>query len=286
MAWSSKVVLSLVELTIYVAILPVTVYTLYKHRRHSLFSHVYLYIFIGLRIVSDALSIMHRDDSPSQNTTGNIINSIGLSPLLLATAAFLNEARHYILDYDHSAPSKRAGQVFEFLIHIIVVTGVALLATGNSSTAKAITADQAHNDRVLAYAGACLLLASWFIVVAWACWVFRTSSAQKRRGSFRPLPRLLLTEIIISLPFTGVRVMYSMIYTFDRSSSLNPATATFAVDFLLIFLSQLVAVSILVVALVVTRNICQEGRETNGQRHELVDFASEVHERDRISSRK
>lgn len=255
MVWTSKAILSLVELILYASLTSVVVYTLYKHRLPSLVGHTYLFAFVVLRLVADGLAISHRNDAPGSNTTGSIINSIGVSPLLLATAGFLNESRSYVLDYARNKDAKKMGWIMDLSLHVLVVTGVALLATGNSNAATATILSDINKYRALAYTGAILLLVAWLLIYAWAYWTFRVSSKQKKEGVHNPLARTLLTEIMISLHFTGVRVCYSVVYTFDHSQSLSPVTASFVVDFFLIFLVQLLAATVLMLGLVVTRSI-------------------------------
>lgn len=254
MIWSSKAILSLVELIIYLCLAPVTIYTLFKHKLPSLLGHVFLFAFIVLRLVADGLAI-HNRNSGSIDVTAAIINSVGVSPLLLATAGFVSESRHYILDTAHNEGAKKMGWIMDLIIHIVSVTGIALLAIGfaNSATATSTTAISTYHD--VAYIGAILLLVAWVMICVWAFVTFRISSKQKKCGKYSRIARLLLVEIMVSLPFTGARVCYSIVYAFDHSPSVSPVTASFVVDFFLIFLVQLVAASVMILGLFVTRNI-------------------------------
>lgn len=255
MTWTSKAILALVELIIYAALTPVTIYTLYKHRLPSLVGHVFLYAFILPRVIADRLTIHDHNVSTGVNETAAIVNSIGVSPLLLATAGFINESRHYICDYAHNEHAKKTGWIFELLLHVMLVGGIALLAVGDSKAATAATSSDINAYRALAYVGAILLLVAWLSICVWACQTFWVSSKQKKSGAPNCIARTLITEVLVSLPFSGVRVCYSIAYTFDQSRSLYPATAGFLVDFFLIFLVQLVAALVLVVGLFVTRKI-------------------------------
>lgn len=268
MSWTSKEILAVVELIIYICVAPVIAYTYHKHRIHSITGHIYLFVFVILRLTADGLTISSRND-PSGSTTGAIINSIGLSPLLLATVGIINEARAYILGSLHNGNAKKYGYLAELILHALVVTGVALLAVGSSKSFSATASSDLDKPRALAYAGAILLLIAWIIICAWNLSTLKISNNQKRRGKDHRLARLLMTEIIISLPFTGIRIIYSVVYTFDHSPSLSPATSSFAVSFCLVFLVQLIAALILVVGLVVTRNIATpSGEDVPDQRRE------------------
>lgn len=220
--------------------------------------HIYIFAFIALRLVTDGLAISKRNDPADANATGAIINSIGLSPLLLATAGFLNEARFYILDYPSNKAAKKIGRLFELVLHVLVVTGIVLLALGRTRAAEAATSSNANRYRGLEYGGAVLLLLAWLSVCAVALLTAFTAYRQKRPDQQRRGAGLLAYEIVMSLVFTGIRVIYTMVYTFDSRSQVQPTTASFVIYFLLLFLSQLIAVIIIAVALVITRNMNQE----------------------------
>lgn len=76
--------------------------------------------------------------------------------------------------------------------------------------------------------------------------------------SSRRLNRLvmrLLAWVVLALPFTATRAVYSVVYSFGASPSVNPITGFFAAKLVLIFLVQLLATLCLVVGGAMTRNI-------------------------------
>lgn len=255
MTWTSKTILSLAELIIYCALTPLFAYTAFKHRLPSLSGHIFIFAFIGLRLVTDGLAISKSNQPASANVTGAIINSIGLSPLLLAIAGYLNEARFYVLDYRNRKVAKRRGLIYEIFLHLFVVGGVVLLALGRSNLAEAKTPSDANTDKSLEYAGAAILLLAWLVLCALALHTAfvarkRTQSAHESRNL-----RLLAYGLVASLVFTGIRVIYTMTYTFGNNPQLQPQTATFAIYFFLLFLSQLVAALVIAATLLLTRHI-------------------------------
>jgi len=64
--------------------------------------------------------------------------------------------------------------------------------------------------------------------------------------------------VTLTLPFLGVRVIYSVAGSFDKA--INPYNGTFALSVVLKALMEYVVVIILVVG-VVTRNVREDGRE-------------------------
>lgn len=274
MAWSSKAIPSIVELVIYINLTPVAIYTLYKHRLPSLIGHVFLLAFIILRVIADALTIEHRNDA-GVDTTAAIVNLVGVSPLLLATVGFIDASRHYVFDYAHNQSAKKIGWIWELGLHILAVAGIVMLAIGYSHAETATDPSTVKNYRAVAEAGAMLLLVAWILTCVWAFLTFKESSKQKKNRTYNHLARLLLTETMVSLPFTGVRVCYTIVYTFDRSRSVNPVTASFVVDFFLVFLVQLLAALVLVLGLFITRDIRTTGeasiRDKDGSRRTIVE---------------
>jgi hypothetical protein len=87
---SSTTNLSIAQLSLYALFAPLILFCLVKHGKHGLFGWLFLLIFSGLRITTSVLTI--RDRSFHSGTAGaSIINSIGLSPLLLADFGMLHQ---------------------------------------------------------------------------------------------------------------------------------------------------------------------------------------------------
>jgi hypothetical protein len=78
--------LAIAELVIYIILLPIAVYILVRHGKPGYTGWGFFLVFCTLRIVSSGLGI--NDTS----TTGGIINSVGISALLLAISGVIHEA--------------------------------------------------------------------------------------------------------------------------------------------------------------------------------------------------
>jgi len=76
-------------IAIYTTVSVPLLFIIFKHGIRSWVSlgWVYLFLFFTLKIVGAAMELAGSDDS-----SANIVGSIGLSPLLLATAGILHEA--------------------------------------------------------------------------------------------------------------------------------------------------------------------------------------------------
>lgn len=82
--------LAIVELVIYLIIVPVIVFILYHHGLPGLLGWIFLVAFSTLRIASDGIEI--GNSNPGTSTGGSIINAIGLSPLMLTVSGIIHES--------------------------------------------------------------------------------------------------------------------------------------------------------------------------------------------------
>jgi hypothetical protein len=81
--------LAIAELTIYILLLPLVIYILVRHGRHGIEGWAFLIAFCVLRLTSSGLQIADRN---STSTIGSIINSVGISGLLLSLSGIIREA--------------------------------------------------------------------------------------------------------------------------------------------------------------------------------------------------
>ena len=84
--------LATASLVIYAILLQPTLYCLWAHGRHGFLGWFYLQIFCLLRVIGNALDLHSTATATKSSHSLLIINNIGLSPLLLATAGILHEA--------------------------------------------------------------------------------------------------------------------------------------------------------------------------------------------------
>ena len=136
-----------------------------------------------------------------------------------------------------------------------------MAAIGGSNLAKS---DATSKDISKAYdlqrAGYIILLLVVLVLAAYAIFaLLRLRSSSDAQGATRDAQRLTYFASV-AIVFAAVRVLYSIVYAFNRSPKLSPVTATFAVRFVLIFLVQLLAALSLIVGGVVTRNIVSKSQ--------------------------
>jgi hypothetical protein len=87
--------LAIAELIIYLPLLPIALSVLIRHGRHGIVGWGFLAAFCILRIIADGLQIndqVKENDGLPIDSTAAIVNSVGISPLLLAFSGILSES--------------------------------------------------------------------------------------------------------------------------------------------------------------------------------------------------
>lgn len=76
-------------LAIYVVLSPVALFVAYRHgfKGWAILGWGYLFVFCSLKVIGSGIQL-----ADSESPGASIVSSIGLSPLLLATAGVLHEA--------------------------------------------------------------------------------------------------------------------------------------------------------------------------------------------------
>ncbi|GFF49216.1 hypothetical protein IFM61606_04852 [Aspergillus udagawae] len=220
--------LSAASYPIYAVLAMAALYLLIRHGRYGLLGWLFLLIFCILRIIGGLVAA--RDTG----TAANIISSVGLSPLLLATAGILHEARHYRIQ----PLDTKMEWVSVLAYHMLVVAGVALTAAGSAKL-------QEHEQPLdkaekIAKAGISILVVAWGFLVGWAGFSF--TAPRGRNSSLTRAGTVLLTAVAFSLVFIGIRVFYSLAALCTQRPSLNPVTGSLAIRVVLGFLPEVIAV--------------------------------------------
>ncbi|OAP58802.1 hypothetical protein AYL99_06099 [Fonsecaea erecta] len=242
MTLDSVTKLSIAELAIYVALLPLTGWLLYRHGRRAIVAFFFVVAFEVLRIVAAGIQIGDHN-SPHPSISGTIVSSVGLSPLLLATAGFLALLKGY---YATSNRNDAATLIEEAGIHVGAISGIALLATGGAKLGgDHNTQSDINTAYTLLKTGAIILLLTWIAVFLLCAHLCLKLHKQRAAGFL----------MVLASVFIGVRAIYSVVYAFDHARSLSPFTGSFAVKFVLIFLVQLISILFLLAVAFVTRNL-------------------------------
>ncbi|KAJ6189014.1 hypothetical protein N7519_003922 [Penicillium mononematosum] len=225
--------LSAATCAIYAVLAIPVLYLLVRHGRYGLLGWLFLFFFCILRIIGGALAV--NDTSAA----ANIISSVGLSPLLLATAGILHEARHYRIQF----LDKKMQWVSVLAYHMLVVAGVALTAAGSS---KLQEHEQPLKAEKISRAGISIMVIAWGILVGWTGFSF--VGPWGRNSSLTRAGNVLLMAVAFSLVFIGIRVFYSLAALCTQRASLNPVTGLLAIRVVLGFLPEVIAALVCIFA--------------------------------------
>ncbi|KAF2667841.1 hypothetical protein BT63DRAFT_441400 [Microthyrium microscopicum] len=256
--------LAIAELVIYILLLPVFIFVLARHGKHGIIGWLFLALFAVLRIIADGFQI---DDRIKQNkgeqvsSTGAIINSVGVSPLLIALASIVCEAATYTGKF-----KRMLNITIHVFFHFLVGTGIAIVAVGSSNLyAPASSSNSYSSDQGLVKGGYIILLLTVIIIIILAVWTRRNLNASQlyetqAHAETRNVPRKrhvnaksLVNWALVATIFVAIRVIYGIVYAFsNEKASLSPATGSFEIKFWLIFLVQLIAACCLLIGGVVS----------------------------------
>jgi hypothetical protein len=151
--------LYVVTIIAYVTLIIPTVYIWRKHGRQGFLGWNFVYGFCAIRIAGGALSIAAYNN-PDLQVAGSIVNSMAISPLILAALGVLNEARkaRYLL------LNRRIETIAVVAYHIVVTTAMVLMILAIINITKGQgTSVSAMHIRL----GFGLLIASWVVVCFW-----------------------------------------------------------------------------------------------------------------------
>ncbi|KAK4246258.1 hypothetical protein C7999DRAFT_15588 [Corynascus novoguineensis] len=242
------------ELAIYAVLCVPVLYLLVRHSPAGLFGWFYLLAFCTLRMVVGAVPV----------SSAGTLSSVGLSPLLLAAAGILHEARFY-----RGRVNRTPERTIIAAFHLLVIVAVGLVGKG----ASALQSDHhTSKDISLLNAGIGLLTAAWVILCFWAGVSYipgqnDASAPAHRQGT------ILLYSVTFSLASFGIRVFYTLVALTTRRPSLSPITGSLAVRVVLSFLPELVATLAFLAAGMWTRNALRIRKEKEKENYSGVTIS-------------
>ncbi|CRG87717.1 Woronin body major protein [Talaromyces islandicus] len=224
------------DLVVYLVLFPITCYIFITHRWTGFLPWYYLCIFCLARIVGGALGSHDNSSLPA-----NIIQSVGIAPLVLGVDGLVHEARAYRF------PSRS-----RFLDWTVVGFTSSLMAVAlGLSISGVLKIYQGHadpNSLTFWKAGSVMILVVWLLQVFWtilSLWV----SDGKTYGPAHQGSTALLQGACAALIPIGLRVIYSLIAVCTQRRDLSPVYGTTAVRVVLMFLPEVLAIVIMIIPL-------------------------------------
>ncbi|KAF2230930.1 hypothetical protein EV356DRAFT_491221 [Viridothelium virens] len=202
--------LAIAEIVFYIPAGLLALYDCFKHGFGRSLAWVYIIVLSILRIAGSAITIYTEnasDPSTTLVTTGIILASVGLSPLLNALVFMLKRV-------NEGMQNRRLPPILFRILEIVNIVAVVLVAYGGS---KANTPSNSQDDKKtgldMEKAGIIVFLITFFVTAAAALVTFTFI-----RNAI-PGERRLVYFGIASLPFLFVRLVYSTIVIFENNQS-------------------------------------------------------------------
>ncbi|OBT66830.1 hypothetical protein VE03_04057 [Pseudogymnoascus sp. 23342-1-I1] len=198
---------------------------------------IFLVIFCILRLLSASLNLalINSPTSLSLHIAYSITNSVGLSPLLLASLGLLNRA---IESIERRGASVTVTPRHLRLIQLLVMIALILAIVGGINASDAKTQSALKDAQTLTQAAVGLFIAGFVILaIATARVLFAISNAE-------PGERRLIPAIGAALPFLLVRVVYAAVGAFGEDAKFNAATGNTAIFLVMVLLMELAVVVI------------------------------------------
>ncbi|OOF98658.1 hypothetical protein ASPCADRAFT_512885 [Aspergillus carbonarius ITEM 5010] len=232
---------AIAELVIYIPTALVTLLVVLRHGFHKQLGWIYLFIFSGIRIAGAVLEIISEKhpDNASDVEWAIILQSVGLSPLLLSSLGLLKRvfdeicqhgpsspgSRHNMLLQELSAVSGMARKLVEIyskkataisgrskivqLLHIPSLIALILSIMGGTDQASSNPSDHA-GGKTETRVGIIIFLAVYIaLCMLWLTTIKdlnRMVSSQKR----------IIGVVLMALPLIACRLLYSLISGFSH----------------------------------------------------------------------
>ncbi|KFY27481.1 hypothetical protein V493_03465 [Pseudogymnoascus sp. VKM F-4281 (FW-2241)] len=264
--------ISIALLLIYIPLLLVAALLSKRHGFGRSSGWIFLVLFCILRILSACLNLalINNPSSTSIHVAYSITNSIGLSPLLLASLGLLNRA---IESIERRAASVTVTPRHLRLIQLLVMVGLILAIVGGVKTSEAKTDRSLRHARTITKAAAGLFITGFAVLALATMRVFFAISAAE------PGERRLIPALAAALPFLLVRVVYAGVGAFQNDARFNTATGSDAIFLVMVVLMELVVVGIFEGVGVTLRTIPKEERGKMGHYMEMPARSVPVVER-------
>ncbi|KAJ5901619.1 hypothetical protein N7495_002147 [Penicillium taxi] len=198
--------IAIAELVIYIPVAILTIFVVFRHGFHKQLGWIYLAIFSGIRIGGAVMEILSHKNPGNANDKewALILQSVGLSPLLLSTLGLLKRIA--------TAASRRSKLVQ--LLHIPALIALILAISGGTDQASSDASDQASGKTETQ---AAIIIYLIVYIVTCFLWVISVKNLQDMQSS----QKRMFFCVFIALPLIACRLIYSLISDFGHNSQFS-----------------------------------------------------------------
>ncbi|RDW94675.1 hypothetical protein BP5796_00438 [Coleophoma crateriformis] len=220
MTLSYRNAVSIAELIVYLPSLAVALLLCTRHGFGRSSTFWFLVIFTLARVVGPGMELATMSDPTNVSLYEGVVilQSIGLSPLMMSTTALLSRLLGNIQKSTNTFLKTRMLQLVELVILVALILGI----VGGIQSSNGI-AQGSYHPNALNKVGVALFIAC-FAVIVMATIALSFSVAHADQGEKR-----ILAAVAISLPFMLVRLIYSIMVTYTTAKAFNQLTGSVTV---------------------------------------------------------
>jgi hypothetical protein len=213
MTLTHRNILDIVELFVFIEILPLAAILLHRYGLHRSSSWLYMLVLAALRITGSITGLISTSASnPRSLLEASIIcYSIGLTPILLLTLCFLRNA-------NNNAPRPIMSGILLRLPDVPIIAALALAILGSTKVMGTDAKELDTGVNFLKYAS--IIFAATLAVIG----VFILLIARKR-ASLPATDRKLITIMSFTWPLMAVKVLYGILSAFERDTKAFSSTS-------------------------------------------------------------
>ncbi|RPD58385.1 hypothetical protein L227DRAFT_505377 [Lentinus tigrinus ALCF2SS1-6] len=204
MGLDARGIISAVEIAIYIPILLIGALLSFRHGFGRQAGWIFLVVLSIVRIIGGVTHILSENNptNGTDRTIYSIMESAGLSPLMTASLGFLRTVTQYSLE-DNTILSRGLR-----IVGLVGTIGLALAISGGVSAGDATSQSSLDSATTQRHVGVILFIVMYVgtVGMTFICWQSRYLILRYRRQ--------LLIGITATLPFLGVRVLFSVLSAF------------------------------------------------------------------------
>lgn len=236
MTWNIRNTIALIELIFYVPLLPLSVFTCYRHGFSRSSGWLYTLVLCLIRIIGGICQFVSiHDQSTGLLRTILILDSVGLAPLTLGTLGLLSR----FVDFINSSSTPKFTTRHFRLIQLVLLIGTILAIAGGLNVS--VDANGTYHTPTTSKVGVILYIVGFSGIAA--VFILSVLQASVVPNKERRVPIAIAT----ALPFVLVRLIYSVLSTFIHNHLFSVATGSTAVRLGMSVIEEFIVVAIYVV---------------------------------------
>jgi len=248
---------SIAELVVYVPCLITSIFLAIRHGFGKSAGWYFLIVFCLARTIGPAMQLatISNPTNTSLYTGYTILQSVGLSPLLLATLGLLGRLLNSI-NRSHTALVNH--RVLKFIELLLLVALILAIVGGVNASENAVDNGGVYKAPTISKAGSALFIVSYVAIVVFT--ILISFSVRHAEGG----EKRILLAVIMSLPLLLIRLIYSVISTFSHSKLFSPFNGSIVILLCVALIEEFIVV-VLYEATGLTLNKISEPVEGVGQ---------------------